>query len=419
MTPRPLTTAPGRTALSIAPGASSDRLPGTSSRVLGVDLTRGLAVFGMMAVHVLGAMNRQGGPTWANVIAGGRSATTFALVAGISLAFITGGRRPLPPGRRAPAVVGIAVRGVLVGLLGLSLAYLGQADVILSSYGVLFLLAVVLVWMSPGYLAMVSVISAVLGPVVVLVAAYSPLHYDGDIGDPTLGALLSDPMGVLNLVLVSGSYPVVVYVGYLATGLAVGRLDLTSARVARRLLAGGLTLVAVGQGLAAWFLYRLGGWNELVDRADVDGAEATSIVDSLRWDPEPVDSWWYLALPSPHSHTPLDAVHTTGSALAVLGACLLLARLTRLSRLLRPLADVGRMPLTLYCAHLLVLATPLLDRRPRVLYLAMLTMACAFAMAWRRWVGQGPLERLLAIATKRAARLVTARIAHPGTPSAP
>lgn len=405
---------PGRGALPSLPG-------GGVGRVVGVDVTRGVAVLGMMAVHVFGALHREDGPTVATLVAGGRSATTFAVVAGLSLAFLSGGRAGPRPGRGRITAAGIAARGVAIGLIGLVLAYLGSAQVILSSYGLLFLLAIPLLWAGPRLLAAVAVAAGLMGPVLVLLAADGPFAYDGQTWDPTLTSLVTEPLGVLSLLMVSGSYPVVVYLAYVSTGLAVGRLDLRSPRVAWRLLGGGLVLAALAQALAAYLLFSLGGMSRLLaavqtEQADEDEFDIGDATTELRWDPELVDSWWYLALPSPHAHTPLDVAHTIGSALALLGLALLVCRIRAFRRALRPLADIGSMPLTIYSAHLVVLATPLLERRPRALFLAMTVAAMVFAVAWRRMRGQGPMERLLASLAGRA-RDAAARRSGGGSPS--
>jgi MYXO-CTERM domain-containing protein len=107
-------------------------------------------------------------------------------------------------------------------------------------------------------------------------------------------------------------------------------------------------------------------------------------------------------------------MHTLGVAMAVLGAALLLVRSPRAAKVLRPLADAGSMTLTLYSAHLVLLATGLLDDDPAALYLLMVVAALAFAVAWRRRFGQGPLERPVARAALRT-RLLTAHRLAPGT----
>src|ERR671933_2096393 len=78
---------------SVAPPVTAEA-PAPSARVTGVDLARGLALLGMFAVHVFDEYT-DGGGTLTGYLAAGRSAATFALVAGVSVAFLTGGRRIL------------------------------------------------------------------------------------------------------------------------------------------------------------------------------------------------------------------------------------------------------------------------------------------------------------------------------------
>src|SRR5215218_7611418 len=59
------------------------------ARLIAVDATRGLALLGMMAVHALWAYDDDGNVTWTYSLAAGRSAATFALLAGVGIAFMT------------------------------------------------------------------------------------------------------------------------------------------------------------------------------------------------------------------------------------------------------------------------------------------------------------------------------------------
>jgi len=130
---------------------------------------------------------------------------------------------------------------------------------------------------------------------------------------------------------------------------------------------GGLGLAVTARMVSDILLFRLGGIRHLLD-AGLSGSDLVEARNKLLWDPEPTSSWWYLALPAPHSTTPVDMVHTLGSAMAVLGAALLLSRIPVVASLLRPLAAAGAMTLTLYCGHLLVLATGVFDDAPAPLY---------------------------------------------------
>jgi uncharacterized membrane protein len=79
------------------------------ARFLGVDVTRGIALFAMLAANTFSVLNDNGTPTFAVKTVTGRSATLFVMVAGISLAFITGGRHPVQGRARRATAAGIAV----------------------------------------------------------------------------------------------------------------------------------------------------------------------------------------------------------------------------------------------------------------------------------------------------------------------
>ncbi len=389
---------------------SASSLPAGPGRVIGVDVARGLALMGMMAVHVFDLFDAHGAPTVATTVAGGRSATTFVLVAGVSLAFISGGQRPVEGRARTAATAGIVVRAVLIGAIGLLIGHATGAteiEVILPYYAVLFLLAIPLLGLRPRTLALVAATVIAVAPVVVLVLldAEGPLLRGAD--NATFGTLVHHPSELINGLLVTGYYPALTYLAYLCAGLALGRLDLSSRRIALWLLGGGLGLALTARLVSTVLLFPLGGLHHL---QGVDPSDAAQMAPNvLLWDPDPSSSWWYLALPAPHSSTPVDLVHTLGSAMAVLGGALLVSRVVVLARVLRPLAAAGAMTLTLYCGHLLVLGTGVLADEPETMYVLLVVGALAFGVAWQRWLGQGPLERLVAIAANRARRAVMTR----------
>ncbi|GAA4703507.1 hypothetical protein GCM10023215_48830 [Pseudonocardia yuanmonensis] len=373
------------------------------SRVVGVDAARGMALIGMMATHVFPVFGADGSPTAATVIAAGRAVSTFVLVAGVGVAFLSGGR-----GGKPAAAAGLVVRAVLIGLLGLVFGLLSPAngiDGILPFYGVFFLLAVPLLWLGPRALTAVTAVAFLLGPVALVATAGLPRATT----DPTLATLVQDPAGLLLQLFVTGEYPAVVYLGYLAAGLAIGRLDLSSTRVGWALLGGGVVLAA-GSRIVSWvLLYPLGGLAEVTAVAARGDVPAAEIAQRLLWEAYPLPTWWYLALPTPHSHSPVDLAHTLGCAMALLGALLLLTRVDAVRRLLSPLAAAGELSLTLYCAHLVVLASGILSDEPVVLLLAMVLGALAVAVAWRRTVGRGPLETLVSVPATAARRAVGGR----------
>jgi uncharacterized membrane protein len=379
-------------------------------RVTGVDLARGLALFGMIAKHIFDD-STDTGPTATGLIASGRSAATFALVAGISVAFLSGGRQILTGVPRRAAAAGLVVRAAAIGVIGLLLGYADSGiELILAYYAVFFLCSIPLIGLSSRVLTALAVAFAVVGPVLLLVADRMDLP-DSGTAEPTFAILFTHPVGLLVQVFLTGDYPVVVYMAYLCAGLAIGRLDLRSRRVAGWLLGGGIALTVTATVVSDVLLYPLGGLARLVDPTGEDAV-------TLLWDPEPESSWWYLALASPHAHTQFDLVHSTGSAMAVLGASLLVTRVAGVDRLLWPVRAAGSMTLTLYSAHVLVLEsevleTDLLELGLTVQYVVLVAASLVFAVVWRRRHDQGPLEKMVAVVASRARDAVLSRSATP------
>lgn len=405
----PLSTSAPTKPLSIGPtslstGSTPAAIP-RSERVIGIDVARGTAVLGMLSVHVFDTFDSDGSPSLAWAVAAGRSAATFAVAAGIGLAFTTGGRRP---GTGRATTVSVAVRALLVIALGLALSYvtvpadLDQVGVVLPYYGLLFLLVIPLLGRSPRALARAAAGFAVLAPVAIRALAHVLPEPDLAL-DPTPGDVLHHPVGLLSQLLVFGEYPAPAWMAYVCAGLAVGRLRLTDVRVARSLFFGGLALAVTAWAAASLVLLRFGGLRHLwrAEFGYLDWAEGRHVA---LWDVPDGHSWWTLLSRAPHSSSPFDMLQTLGSALALLGALLLLTRSAPAARLLSPLAAAGSMPLTFYCLHILFLATGVFDGTPYLQYLVMVAAALTFAVLWQRLWGRGPLESLITSIAKRAGR---------------
>ena len=317
-------------------------------RLVGVDATRGLAVLGMAAAHV-GDAGGWGEPTGWLQVADGRSAATFATLAGVSAGLLSGGDTP----RDLPAArIRVATRALLIGVLGLLLTALGTpVVVILPTYAVMFLALVpalgarprTLAWSAVGVLAVGSVVLATV---------------DRGVGWPAS-------------ILVGHYYPAVVWFSYLLAGLAVVRAGLL---VRPGPLAGiGLGLAALGYGTGAVAAARgltLGTWLDL----------------------------------TPHASTAPEITGNLGFALAVLAGATWVA--ARVPWLLAPLAATGALALTAYTGQVVAIAVlgPAVVFTPsNAVLTAFVVVTVAVCWAWRVLWGRGPLERLLHAASTGAA----------------
>jgi hypothetical protein len=214
-------------------------------------------------VYIDNALNDNGTPTIAAMTVTGRSATMFVMVAGISLAFLSGGRHPVHGRNRRAASAAIALRALLIAAIGLALGWPdANLVVILPYYGLFFLLAIPLLGLRPRILACIAGALIVVGPLLRL-AAFSAGLRDTFDSNPTLTAPFFHLSSFLLELLVTGAFPAVVYMAYICAGLAIGRLDLTSTKVAVRLLAGGLALAVTAWVASTIILFHLGGLQHL------------------------------------------------------------------------------------------------------------------------------------------------------------
>lgn len=371
-----------------------------TDRLAGVDAARGVALLGMVAVHVLPAQDPDGSRSLVDLVASGRSAATFAVLAGVGVALATG-RGRAPQGReRVRASGALLVRALLLGVVGLTLGSIASGiAVILAYYALLFLVAVPVLGLRPSRLAGAALAVAIYVPLVSY--ALRDALPEADRANPTFAAL-AEPGELLTVLLLTGYYPVLAWAAYLLTGLAVGRLALGRTRVAGAVALTGAVLALAASALSALLLRAFGGYDAIAT-AERAGGSVQDLASRNQFGNVPTTTPWWLAVDAPHSSTPLDLVGTTGTALLVLGLALLLA--ARAPAVLRPLAALGGMPLTLYVVHVVAVAAVDTDD-PLVFYAVQVAVGTVAALLWRRHVGRGPLEAALAA----AARAVTDRL---------
>lgn len=439
-------------ALDPATSSADPPLPDTPPRrkgrhrIAGVDLARGIALIGMIGAHTLNTTGVLGWApsTWASVVQG-RSSILFAVLAGVSVALMTGGTSPVSGGRLRDARTRLLVRAVLIFALGSVLTVISTyIAIILQVYAVLVVGVLPLLRWSVRRLGLLALVLCLVSPVVNLLAAYAV-------------AWSSSPSapGEVSLIFFGGDFPAVVWWAFTVLGLLVGRLDLSTVRVAARLLLVGAVLAGIGY-TAGWATTQLaearGWWPEeqlvTVDppslagpavgdeadppaeadvaggapaptglgpdgRDDLSGQPCTVTDESISCgspggvvpqggsqgppSPEPVQ----LLGARPHSGTTFEMVGSAGVALAVLGLCLLVPRRARWA--VSPVRAAGSVPLTIYTAHVVVMeiAADQVHHHGGALFAGQVLAALVFGSLWTRWRGQGPLEKAVAAVARR------------------
>jgi len=369
----------------------------TARRIIGVDAARAVALVGMFVAHILPLNTADGGPTMSGLLVDGRAVSLFVVLAGVGVTLGTGGpRRPLDARSHLVAASGLLIRGVLVALLGLWLVGVDPpVAVILTQYGLLFVVAALSLRLTAGALATAAVLVCSIVPVISHVLRVGLPAGPGEQPGFEAWAEVDD---LLVTLAVTGYYPALPWSALMLAGMAVGQLDLRRIRTALWLVGGGATL-ATSATVASALLLGPGG-----------GAAAIGQL-RLPWrhyGTTPTDSWWWLAVDAPHSGTPLNLAGTTGTALAVLGMALLLARSAR--PLVWVLAAAGSVPLTLYTLHVLaVTIIPGGADNAGMMLLWNVVGAVGVGVALRLTNRRGPLEWVVS-AAGRTMRLAVAEV---------
>ncbi len=381
---------------------------GRPPRILGLDVARGLAILGMAGAHVgVTEAFEWGDPTTWTDLVHGRSSILFALLAGVSIALMTG-RDVLPERERLPSLrLNLVGRGAVIFVIGLALELLNTPiAVILTLYGLLYVAVIPVLRWRPRQLLLGAAVLALAGPALLAL----------------LSAVALQPFGAGIGFVLYGTYPITVWLALVLGGMALGRLRVQEVRTAVVALIVGVVLAAIGYGLGALGSGAgLGGTESIVSSTSASsGSESIEILpdeslsSSFIPDDEMPPSGWEsypealaatdplgsmvraVFAVDPHSGGTAEILGSGGFALAVVALCLLLCRPLRWPLL--PLGALGSMPLTAYSLHVVsvvLVAGPggfIADNSFWALTVVALLLVTTL---WAMFVGRGPLERLV------------------------
>ncbi len=378
-----------------APSTKTGAVAAPKKRLVGIDAARGLALIGLMAVHVLPISDPDtGDPTWSFNLFYGDSAALFALLAGVGLALASGGQLPHSGRQMFADKAGLAVRAVIIGILALIVSAIIQpADPeasILLYYSVFFLLAIPFLSLGSRALFLSAAAFIVVAPI--LMQNLGPVLPDWSESNPGVWEIFNEPVATLSQLLLTGTYPALPFMTFLLVGLGIGRLNLHSVRVQATIAGVGAAMAVLANLVSAVLLFAVGGYDVLLETTDVTRED---LDEALVFGPDvvPDDSGWWLAIATPHTNMPLALASSLGIALMVLGVFLLLS--AKAGRWLRPLAAMGSMTLTLYSLHLVALALELHYDEPGLWFVVHVGVAAVFAWFWLRSFRRGPLELIV------------------------
>lgn len=411
MTSSPTATASGP---SSAAGDTAPEDGGRERRRLSaVDAARTLAILGMFVAHVAGsAAERWTFLRWVN----GYSAGGFVVLAGVSMGLT---RRLAVAGWRAwpPQLA----RSLLLFALGVALARISFGPVvILGVYAVVFLVALPLRRLGGRALVVIGLVLTVVWPAVSLWLRTQV--FDGstvEAGYHVTWSMLTGPRPVATVartLLLDGTYPVPTWLSLALVGWGAQRCGLVRQEALGRLAAVSAMMLVLGFGGSLAVEAATGARAELVDQLAADAAALSAASGDPAFVPS-FDNGTGVPV-STDAQVLLTAGHHTGTTfelwqiLGVTGAALTgwAAAERWIGRaVVRAAAGPGRIPLTVYSAHILA-GWPMakwevgfgLRPVPQALVLVAF-LTGAFVLGWLFRGRRGPLEWAL----HRAAEAVT------------
>jgi uncharacterized protein len=350
-----------------------------AQRVVGYDVARSLAILGMIVVHFcLVAAKDLERPRWMAVVfefLDGRAAATFVVLAGVGITMMS--RRAVASGD-AVQIADVRRRLFRRGLFLLAIGFINltiwQGD-ILRVYGVSLLLAARLLRASARTLLLLAVAFAAVFVLLMFV-----VDFDKNWDWKTLTYHdLWTPSGVIRNLFYDGFRSVFPWTGLMLYGMWLGRLNLTTARPAGRVL-----LIAVAATACAAAVSRLIVWwltSRRNPHIDLETAKALFGTDSM-------------------PALPLFLITAVGTATALISACAwIVAAWSGWGW--RPLAVTGQMALTWYFAHIVIglgglVALQIVNTKALPVAagygLLFFVAAVLLSLAWKSLFRQGPLE---------------------------
>ena len=365
------------------PVDSTIRAVPPNNRIVGYDLARAGAFFGMLLVNFSVLMGSgSSAPNWLDWVAGiirGRAAATFVVLAGAGLSLLTKSvylrkDRVEINAKRST----LLKRSLFLLVIGLFNFVISPISDILHFYAVYIALGACLLTVSNLSLWLLTAATMACRPLVFMAFDFVKswdLNTFADAGFWNLP-------GIIGHIFFNGCFPVIPWMAFITVGMWLGRQDFSDRALVKKILLAGIVAVAFAESLSRVGIY--------LSSSAHPGRGLEKLLPFFKiasWDP-----------------MPLFMISAMGTALVVIALIMKLADKYGNARWVLPLASVGQTTLTLYVAHIIMgtlllwiieefeLEPPFLGLWASVFfYLA----ALLFCQNWLKRFRKGPLEILM------------------------
>ncbi|WP_353570656.1 DUF418 domain-containing protein [Candidatus Albibeggiatoa sp. nov. BB20] len=345
-------------------------------RVIGFDVARTLAIFGMVIVNFKIVMSEQvGGNEWLIRFATlfeGRASALFVILAGVGISFLTNkAYLSKDLAMLYTARITLLKRALLLIVIGVIFMPIWEAD-ILHYYGFYFLIATMIFTVSDQKLLIITALLTLAFPVLLLLFDYE----QNWVWDTFTYQNLWTMEGFIRHTLFNGIHPIFPWAAFLVFGIWLGRQNLASTQTRKTLFMYAL-LAWIGTEVLSYGLYHFFNNIDETDRA--------------------------IFLTSAIPPMPQYILAASSSAVVIIISCLTIAERLPNNLIIKWLAQTGQLSLTLYVAHVIIgmgflESIGMLEQQPIEFALFSAGIFCILSIIlsviWLQHFKMGPLEQV-------------------------
>ncbi len=298
-------------------------------RIMGIDVARALAVFGMVIVNFKMVFGNLGN-VWLNDflnVLNGKAASTFVVLAGVGIALMS--KKSVKKNNKEDIIktkTKLLKRALFLFIAGTSYSIIWPAD-ILHFYGVYMLLAIMLLKSSQKVLFFISLGLIVIYPILMMIWNY-------DIGwDYTKMEYLNfwTAKGFVRNLFFNGFHPVIPWSAFMIIGMWFGRMQLNNDTVVKKALWISLAVFVIVQTTSYFSILFLSQGNPI-------------IINELK----------QILGTNPMPPLPLYMISGSSISIFIISLCILISKKFKKNKMILILKDTGQFALTFYIAHVVL-----------------------------------------------------------------
>ncbi len=300
-----------------------------NGRIIGIDIARAIAIFGMIIVNFKIALGSTGGEfiKLFNRILEGKAAATFVVLAGVGIALMSNSALKTKDNLKLKRIkLSVIKKSLFLFILGISYTPIWPAD-ILHFYGLYMLITLLFLRYNTIKLLSISTSLILIYPIILTVWNYetgwdfSTFEYND----------FWTINGFTRNLFINGFHPVLPWTAFMLIGLWFGRQNLNNTKFIKR----SIIISSVIYLSSVLFSYIT--ITSLSEILDTPKEELTQIFGT-----------------SPMPPLPIYMISASSIAIFTISICIIIGKTFQSNRIVIALSNTGKLALTFYIAHVII-----------------------------------------------------------------